>query len=181
MAASGLSARVAVGTQDHGLSMSDMAEGAIRLGALMASPRYQRIGFLDRNSRAVPLALFGSAVAGKPFVPLNYRLPTPDLRRLLERVAPALVVVGDDFDSEGLDVEGIEVIGRSDLLGIASDPEAPKLVIMDSGDPESVAVLLYTSGTTGEPKAALLRHRHLSSYILSTVDFAAASENEATL
>jgi fatty-acyl-CoA synthase len=48
-------------------------------------------------------------------------------------------------------------------------------------DSENVSVLLFTSGTTSEPKAAMLRHRHLSSYILSTLDFMGADVEEATL
>ncbi len=48
-------------------------------------------------------------------------------------------------------------------------------------DPDQVAIWLFTSGTTGEPKAALLRHRHLVSYVLSTIDYMAAHEDEATL
>jgi acyl-CoA synthetase (AMP-forming)/AMP-acid ligase II len=42
-------------------------------------------------------------------------------------------------------------------------------------------VLLFTSGTTGEPKAAVLRHRHLTSYVLESVEFLGAGEDEATL
>jgi acyl-CoA synthetase (AMP-forming)/AMP-acid ligase II len=42
-------------------------------------------------------------------------------------------------------------------------------------------VLLYTSGTTSEPKAAMLRHRHLMSYLLGSVDFSAAGEHEAVI
>ena len=42
-------------------------------------------------------------------------------------------------------------------------------------------VMLFTSGTTGEPKAALLRHRHVTSYVFSTLDFASADEEEAAL
>jgi acyl-CoA synthetase (AMP-forming)/AMP-acid ligase II len=42
-------------------------------------------------------------------------------------------------------------------------------------------VLLFTSGTTGEPKAAVLRHRHLVSYVLSTVEFMGAGPDEAAL
>ncbi len=38
-------------------------------------------------------------------------------------------------------------------------------------DPEQIGVLLFTSGTTSEPKAAILRHRHLVSYIISSVEF----------
>ena len=47
--------------------------------------------------------------------------------------------------------------------------------------PTQVAVLLFTSGTTGEPKAAVLRHRHLASYVISTVEFMGADEDEAAL
>ena len=43
------------------------------------------------------------------------------------------------------------------------------------------AVLLYTSGTTAAPKAAVLRHRHLTSYVIGTVEFAGAGPDEAVL
>ena len=45
----------------------------------------------------------------------------------------------------------------------------------------SIAVQLFTSGTTGQPKAAVLRHEHLMSYVLNTVEFGAADEPDATL
>jgi acyl-CoA synthetase (AMP-forming)/AMP-acid ligase II len=41
--------------------------------------------------------------------------------------------------------------------------------------------LLFTSGTTGAPKAAVLRHKHLVSYILGSVEFGSASAEEAAL
>lgn len=44
-----------------------------------------------------------------------------------------------------------------------------------------VAVQLFTSGTTGAPKAAILRHEHLVSYIIGSVEFMSAEEEEATL
>jgi acyl-CoA synthetase (AMP-forming)/AMP-acid ligase II len=48
-------------------------------------------------------------------------------------------------------------------------------------DPDDIAVLLFTSGTTGPPKAAVLRHKHLVSYILGTVEFGSAPEDAAAL
>ncbi len=42
-------------------------------------------------------------------------------------------------------------------------------------------MLLFTSGTTGEPKAAVLRHSHLTSYVISTVEFMGSAEAEAAL
>ncbi len=48
-------------------------------------------------------------------------------------------------------------------------------------DPDDVALLLYTSGTTAAPKAALLRHRHLAAYVIGTVEFGSAAPDEAAL
>ena len=48
-------------------------------------------------------------------------------------------------------------------------------------DTNSEAVLLFRSRTTGEPKAAVLRHRHLVSDITTTVEFMSADEDECAL
>ncbi|HEY3700609.1 MAG TPA: fatty acid--CoA ligase family protein, partial [Spongiibacteraceae bacterium] len=53
--------------------------------------------------------------------------------------------------------------------------------IAPESQPEDIAIQLFTSGTTGKPKAAVLRHENLMSYILGTVEFAAADDNDAIL
>jgi acyl-CoA synthetase (AMP-forming)/AMP-acid ligase II len=50
-----------------------------------------------------------------------------------------------------------------------------------SVDADEIAVLLYTSGTTGDPKAAVLRHRHLASYVTAMVEFMASPDDHAAL
>ncbi len=49
------------------------------------------------------------------------------------------------------------------------------------GQDDPVAVLLYTSGTTAAPKAALLRHRHLLAYVWNTVEFGSAADGDTAL
>jgi len=46
---------------------------------------------------------------------------------------------------------------------------------------DDIALLLFTSGTSGEPKTALLRHRHLVSYIGGSVEFMGAGDDEAAI
>jgi len=50
------------------------------------------VALLDESSEAAPIALFGAALAGIPYVPLNYRLADTDLGALLDRIKPAYLI-----------------------------------------------------------------------------------------
>ena len=180
MAADGMGDRVAIGTAPDGMTMREASEGALRIGAYLAGLPGQRVGLVDLNSAAVPLTLFGAALANKPFVPFNYRLTDDQLRALVGRIAPAVVVAGPGVAERLRAIDGIVLVSRDELLELAKDSSQPQADPY-GGDPDEIAVLLYTSGTTGEPKAAVLRHRNLASYILSTVEFAGAAEDEAAI
>src|SRR5262249_43356477 len=129
---------------------------------------------------AVPLCLYGAGVAGVPFAPVNYRLSDDQLRAILGRLAPALVVVGPGVAERVGPVDGIELLPTEALLDLAAKP-ADGADDLPFRDPDDIAVLLFTSGTTGEPKAAVLRHRHLTAYILGSVEFLGADDDEAQL
>lgn len=136
------------------------------------------VALLDESSEAAAIALFGAAIAGVPYVPLNYRLAEPDLAALLGRVAPALII-GDTARVERLSPGvGHVVRTRADFVAEAeAQADGPELEETE----ETVAVQLFTSGTTAAPKAAVLRHANLLSYILGTVEFASAGEDDAAL
>jgi acyl-CoA synthetase (AMP-forming)/AMP-acid ligase II len=75
-------------------------------------------------------------------------------------------------------VSGAPTWDPATLLGEVADekPAGDCLV-----DPDEVAVLLPTSGTSGDPKLAVLRHRHLFSYVIGSVEMMSAGDDEATL
>ncbi|ODU04547.1 MAG: AMP-dependent synthetase [Pseudonocardia sp. SCN 72-86] len=181
MAADGMGDRIATGGLADGLSFSELDLRARRVGALLAAGSVERLGMVDLNSDAVPLALLGAAYAGVPFAPLNYRLADDRLRAVVERLAPATVVVADDFVGARIGaVAGITLLNRDELLAAAADTAVSPVEEAPS-DPDAVAVLLFTSGTSGEPKAAILRHHNLVSYIVATVEYAGAEPDEAAL
>ncbi len=172
--------RVAVGAAADGLSVQELSRRARRLGVALSGRPIEHVGLVDLNSEAVPLTMFGAAMAGRPFVPMNYRLPDEQLRRLVERIAPAVVVAGEGVAERLGPIEGIELLSRAELLALSADESIEPDIEVDP-DPDAVAVLLYTSGTTGEPKAAMLRHLHLGSYIMTTVELGGAEPDEAAL
>jgi acyl-CoA synthetase (AMP-forming)/AMP-acid ligase II len=138
--------------------------------------RYPAVLYLGASHLAYPVALFGTALAGVPFVPLNYRLGEHQLTALASRHPGALVLRQADLDGL-LCFPGGTTPPDPPALGGTHPPEPPWEA--PEGDP--VAVLLYTSGTTAAPKAAVLRHRHLLAYVLNTVEFGSAEPRDAAL
>ena len=134
------------------------------------------VAFADVSSRAVPVALFGAAWAGASYAPLNFRLPASSLLTQLDRLDDPFCVAGDVLAEEfGAERALTHVTGQwlSSLDGV-TPPEDPY-----PAAPERPAIVLFTSGSSGAPKAALLTHENLLSYILETVEFGAADEDEA--
>jgi fatty-acyl-CoA synthase len=165
-----------------GLTADELDAGARRVGAWLAGTGAGQLVLVDVNTRAVPLSLFGASHAGVPFTPVNYRLTDDRLRALLARTAPSIAVVGEGIADRIGVVDGVQVVERAQLLAIADGTEDPGGETIDSpADRSTTAVLLFTSGTTGEPKGAILEHEHLSSYVLATVELAASDDDEAAI
>ena len=139
----------------------------------------EHVSLLDESSEAAVLALYGAALAGIPYVPLNYRLADADLAALLSRITPALII-GDTARVERLCPNPANTRFERDAFvaaALAAADGAPE----EGDEGEGVAIQLFTSGTTAAPKAAILRHANLVSYILGTVEFGSASEEDAAL
>ena len=180
MAASGFGERVALGSRDgSGLTYEQLFDRAGRSARVFSDAAIDRVSLVDVSSAALPIALFGSAWAGKPFVPLNYRLTAEELRRLAAEVAPSITVCEPPVLPKLFDIDGVDALTRDDFFSLLerTEPAEPEWDM----DPDGIAVLLYTSGTTGMPKAAVLRQKHLVSYIFTSVEFMGAEEDEATL
>lgn len=167
------------GSSGQSLTYQQLFDGARLQGRQLLASQASRAVKLDVSNLGTPLCLFASACAGIPYVPLNYRLTDAEIGKLLERVTPAYLVT-DAARVNGFS-EHAEVTSQSSPEFVAQSQSGGDLLTEWPMDPEEIAVLLFTSGTTGEPKAAMLRHKHLVSYILSSVEFAGAPEGDAAL
>lgn len=176
MAAEAFGDRVAVVSGGERITYAELREKALRGAARIKASGASYVALLDVASPAAPVAIFAAAYASVPYVPLNYRLTAPELNELVARIAPALLITTPDYRKLLQPRDDIQLLDRDEflsLLPLAGEPPQA------SEDPRDVAVQLFTSGTTGKPKAAILRHENLMSYIVGTVEFAAAEEDDA--
>lgn len=164
---------------DQSISYEELLHAARTKSQVLRESGTQRCVLLDTTNLGIPIALFSSAWAGIPYVPINYRLTLDEIDALLERVQPAYLITDRDREPSYRGRPGLYVATREDFR--SASPVDSTDDFHWSMEPDEIAVLLFTSGTTGMPKAALMRQRHLCSYILGSVEFMSATEDEATL
>ena len=179
MAAEAFGERIAVTCGDRSLSFTELRSAARTAAHALAGREFAYAALLDTNGLAAPVTLFAAAYAGLPYAPLNYRLSGAEHEELLRRIAPAWLAAAPQFRARLKLPPGIECTDASRLgtLAVADGGAA----VEPPEDASAVAIQLFTSGTSGTPKAALLRHEHVMAYILGTVEFGAAAADEAAL
>lgn len=141
-----------------------LADGGVRRG--------DRVAYLGINDPAILEALFAAAHLGAVLVPLNFRLTGPELAFMIENAGVHTLLV-DEQHAHVIDEVRAELSVQRFLhvaAGSAADgwedgnaliPAATPLAQRVPVAPEDPAVIMYTSGTTGRPKGAVLTHANL--------------------
>ncbi len=165
--------RVALIDADRRLSFGDLdalsGQSAAALVAAGVSVG-DRVAILARNSALFFEALIACAKLGAMLLPLNWRLAAPELAYILADAEPKVVIADDAFRSLLDEAMGLARLRPLVLSTGAGDGKVPAYAAWRgrhdairpaAPDANDAALLLYTSGTTGKPKGALVPHRAL--------------------
>jgi fatty-acyl-CoA synthase len=173
--------RVALAHDGREWTYRDLHDRATRLAHALAGlgvGHGDRVAYLGPNHPTFLEALFATGQLGAVFVPLNWRLAAPELTYILNDSRPAVLIHAPDHAVDGLPAPATLTIGAGydELLAGAATEARDEAV-----DPAETCMILYTSGTTGRPKGAMLTHANIawnSVNLLLDVDLAS---DEVTL
>jgi amino acid adenylation domain-containing protein len=145
-----------------------LATRLTRLGMV----RGDRIGVLTERNELAPLSIFGIMKAAAAYVPLNPRFPAQRLAAMIADAGIELAIVEPGLENRLSGFRGTMINGRELLfssLGSTEEAAPP-----DPPLPEDSMAIVYTSGSTGNPKGVMLAHKNV-------LDAAAANKNLARL
>lgn len=156
-----------------------LATALQRLGAGQGD----RIALLAPNAVCYLEMLFAAAKTGTVFVPLNHRFSVPELVDVLRDCSPHLLVVHDAFSEVGqavsskVNIPNVLSFGEYEELIADGQPETYERVTGDMEDPWAI---IYTGGTTGQSKGAVLSHRAITWNSVNTVVSWGLTEHDVT-
>jgi len=160
-----------------------------------------RVAYLGENSAAFLETLFAAGSLGAVFVPLNTRLAPPEIQFALKDSGATFLVSSTTLEplaasgSRSTAVEHVLIVedgSRQQREGIEFPVETEEFEeVLRSGEAtrrdvavsqEDLAVILYTSGTTGNPKGAMLTHGNLTWNAINVLtDFDISSKDVALM
>lgn len=186
---------IALVFRDQQIDYAELDERIVRLANALADRGVghgDRVAFLGNNHPAFLETLFASATLGAIFVPLNTRLAAPEITFALDDSGSRALVFTDDLRALALaGAENTTVAVRMTVGGSAGDGidemDAAIAAASDTRRDEPVgldepALILYTSGTTGHPKGAVLSHGNLTwNCYNALVDYGIAADERVLL
>jgi long-chain acyl-CoA synthetase len=176
--------RPAIVFRDRRVSYSALLEGALGVAGFLRALGVRpgdRVGLVLPNAPEFAMGYFGILSAGATVVPLNPLLKAEEVRYVLEdSTAKALLCLKVTYSLMQAARQGVErpipaLVLDAEPSSVASGDAAAAETAKSSWSAgalpvlasEDVAACLYTSGTTGRPKGAMLTHRNLLSNIES--------------
>ncbi len=181
--------QLALDGDDLRLSYAELEDTTARIASALLAlglGKGDRICWFGKNSVTYFTLFFGAARAGIVMVPVGWRLAEPEAAFIIDNAEAKLLFLGDGFDACA------NTLGqRPGLIRCFTADEtrrevlqAPRAAFTPSG-PDDAVLQLYTSGTTGNPKGAVLSNNNLFGLRKAGIDnpqpYSLWDEDEAVL
>jgi acyl-CoA synthetase (AMP-forming)/AMP-acid ligase II len=145
--------------EDREVSFGDLAARVRRVAAGLAAGgvrRGDRVAYLGLNSAVLLETLFAASHLGAVFLPVNFRLAGAEVAHILRDAGAHTLVVEDGHRELVESIAGEIPVRRHVRAGDVDDLDGPEASTPAPSRDDDLAVLMYTSGSTGLPKGVML-------------------------
>ncbi len=160
--------RDAHGTETFGGLLGAVRNMAGRLGALGVKPGDRVAAQVEKSRQALHLYL-ACLWSGAVYMPLNNGYTESEIDYFLGDAKPSLFVVAPDsghLSRSDVHLATLDSVGGGSLMVVAAEPVRAR----ERWGGETLAAMLYTSGTTGKPKGAMLSRGNLAASAVTLVE-----------
>jgi long-chain acyl-CoA synthetase len=150
---------------------TDVWEASCSVASLIRQsgmPAGARVLIVLPNSMEFLAAYYGVLSVGCVAVPLTAATTAEYIRRVAAICAPALAIAGDTNSEAAAAEVGLQTIVLSDAASLGGESASPSPALLAADVPAHV---LFTSGTTGEPKGATISHGALAANTTGIVEY----------
>ena len=173
-------ANTAIKSKHYHWTYTELDGIANRIGRALAclSPEVEHVALFFEHDAPMIAAMLGALKAGKTYVPLDPKYPPERLSWILEHAQAGALLTNDRnlTAAQRLTTSGARLINIDRLGAVDREIDLP------GPGPDRLAYILYTSGSTGEPKGVMQNHRNVLHFIrIYTNNLRISPEDRLTL
>lgn len=150
-----------------------LANALLKLGAQRGS----KVAFMEKNCHQFFEFIFGCAKMGAVALPVNFRLKGRELAHVINNSETEILICGQEF-FEAIDAVRPELTTLRHLILINEEQKGAlsyEHMLKDASDQapdfdsheDDTIILMYTTGTTGTPKGALVTHKSFITFMIN--------------
>ena len=156
----------ALSQDDRHFTYAQLEERTAKIATMLLGlglKKGDRIAWIGKNSDLYFTLFYGAARVGIVMVPVGWRLAPAEWAYVIKDTGAKMIFTGAGFDGAGEALTG-QLADLERIIGEAqarSMIEGQARIAFEAAGPDDAVLQLYTSGTTGNPKGAVLSNRNL--------------------